>query len=78
MTTGETTPQTASFAGLGNISSISTDVIATALGRSNGINGKALLLNSKETAIDVGDSQDDADFANLGIDRLMPLMLAEI
>ncbi|KAI8934142.1 Non-reducing polyketide synthase PKS8-1 [Plenodomus lindquistii] len=77
VTSGETTPQTPSLAGSGVSSSTSIDVAATAPTKSNGIAEKALLLIAKETAIDLEDLQDDADFGDLGIDSLMSLVLAE-
>lgn len=45
--------------------------------KTNGITERALLLISKETAVDLEDLQDEADFASLGIDSLMSLVLAE-
>ncbi|KAK1919831.1 hypothetical protein P3342_002124 [Pyrenophora teres f. teres] len=38
---------------------------------------KALDIIANETAIDLADLEDDADFANLGIDSLMSLVLVE-
>jgi iterative type I PKS product template protein len=39
--------------------------------------GKALDLIARETALDLADLQDEAEFCNLGIDSLMSLVLAE-
>lgn len=75
--TGSTTPQTPSLAGSGNSSTTSIDVITAPPAKTNGITERALLLISKETAVDLEDLQDEADFASLGIDSLMSLVLAE-
>ncbi|KAF2024556.1 polyketide synthase [Setomelanomma holmii] len=77
VSTGTTTPETPSLAGSGNSSATSIDVTVATSAKSNGITEKALLLIAKETGIDVEELQDNADFADVGIDSLMSLVLAE-
>lgn len=57
--------------------SSSTSTPAVLKGESNSTIDRALCLIAKETAIDISELQDDADFADLGIDSLMSLVLAE-
>lgn len=44
---------------------------------SDSIAAKALVLLARESALDLSDLHDDASFANLGVDSLMSLVLAE-
>lgn len=44
---------------------------------SDGVAAKALALIAKEAALELSDLQDDATFANLGVDSLMSLVIAE-
>lgn len=44
---------------------------------SGSITAKALLLISKEAALEISDLEDDASFAELGVDSLMSLVIAE-
>lgn len=60
-----------------NTSTTSIDVPATSAPPSNSTVTKALELISQETAIDIAELTDDAEFANLGIDSLMSLVLSE-
>ena len=41
------------------------------------ITAKALMLIAKEAGLDISELEDDASFANLGIDSLMSLVIAE-
>ncbi|EDU45231.1 Polyketide synthase modules [Pyrenophora tritici-repentis] len=74
-----TPPGTPLLAASANTSSTSINVIAAepAKKAGNGIMDKALDIIANETAIDLADLEDDADFANLGIDSLMSLVLVE-
>lgn len=69
--------ETSSLAASTSASSVSLAGLATPSAESNGITGKALALISRETAIEVSELVDDAEFADLGIDSLMSLVLAE-
>ena len=44
---------------------------------SGGISAKALMLIAKEAALEISDLEDEACFANLGVDSLMSLVIAE-
>lgn len=44
---------------------------------SGSITAKALLLIAREAALDIADLEDDAEIANLGVDSLMSLVIAE-
>lgn len=44
---------------------------------SGSVTAKALLLIANEAALDIADLEDDADFASLGVDSLMSLVIAE-
>lgn len=70
-------PGTPLLAASANTSSTSINVIAAAPPKSNGIMDKVLDIIATETAIDLADLEDDADFGNLGIDSLMSLVLVE-
>jgi len=73
-----TPPGTPLLAASANTSSTSVNVIAApATKGGNGIMDKALDIIANETGIDLADLEDDADFANLGIDSLMSLVLVE-
>ncbi|KAL6702818.1 Non-reducing polyketide synthase PKS8-1 [Coniothyrium glycines] len=74
---GTTTPETPSLVASSRSSTSSVDVVAAPPTKSSGITEKALVLISKETAIELSELTDDADFGNLGIDSLMSLVLAE-
>ncbi|KAL4784960.1 hypothetical protein BJX76DRAFT_356566 [Aspergillus varians] len=50
---------------------------AAAAGDSDSVAAKALVLISKEAALELSDLTDDASFANLGVDSLMSLVIAE-
>lgn len=50
---------------------------ATPPSKGNSVADKALVLIARETAIDLADLEDGADFGSLGIDSLMSLVLAE-
>lgn len=69
--------ETSSLAASTSASSVSLTNLATTSPAGNGITDKALALISRETAIEVSELVDDAEFADLGIDSLMSLVLAE-
>ncbi|KAL4776690.1 hypothetical protein BDW60DRAFT_213360 [Aspergillus nidulans var. acristatus] len=48
-----------------------------AAGESDSVAAKALVLIAKEAALELSDLTDDASFANLGVDSLMSLVIAE-
>ncbi|KAL5341617.1 hypothetical protein BJX70DRAFT_405821 [Aspergillus crustosus] len=50
---------------------------APSAGESNSVAAKALVLIAKEAALTLSDLTDDASFANLGVDSLMSLVIAE-
>ena len=61
-------------------SKIATDAAAPsvdATGASSIITAKALMIIANEAALEVSDLEDDACFANLGVDSLMSLVIAE-
>lgn len=60
-----------------NTSATSVDVPVAAAPASDSTFGKALVLIANETGIDSSELTDDAEFANLGIDSLMSLVLSE-
>lgn len=78
-TVGTNTPTAPSTTSFANSSSTSIDSISESPSKSSGdgMADKALQLIAKETAIGLEELTDDADFANLGIDSLMSLVLAE-
>jgi monodictyphenone polyketide synthase len=51
--------------------------IATPPSQGNSVADKALVLIARETALDLAELKDGAEFANLGVDSLMSLVLAE-
>ena len=53
------------------------DTAAPPVGASDGTSAKALQLVADEAAIELSDLQDDVSFANLGVDSLMSLVIAE-
>ena len=74
-TTIATTADTADTAA--STPATSVDEAPTPPSAGNGMADKALDLVSRETAIDRSDLQDTAEFASLGVDSLMSLVLAE-
>lgn len=58
-------------------SSDKTNGVLTPPSTSKGIADRALALVARETALDISELVDDADFTSLGIDSLMSLVLAE-
>ncbi|KAH7564262.1 hypothetical protein BM1_01309 [Bipolaris maydis] len=72
-TSDRDTPSEASV----NTSATSVDVSASAPRAANTTVDKAIDLIAKETGIDAAELTDDAEFANLGIDSLMSLVLSE-
>ncbi|TQW02705.1 polyketide synthase [Cordyceps javanica] len=76
MYTEECRPKS-NFGSSSPISSSSGDEIPTPPSKIGQIADKALALIARETALDITSLVDDADFACLGIDSLMSLVLAE-